>query len=108
MQHLDDVRPLQEFIEGRKIKPGGEGIDDAFEICLARRRHLDQAELGIIGLVAQEFGVQRQIGRARKLAQKGRQRLVGFDNPHQAVIADSAPRVSKNRNIGQEKCSPSA
>ena len=55
------------------------------------RRHLDQAELGIIGLVAQEFGVQRQIGRRRQLGDKGRQRLIGFHNPHRAVIADSAP-----------------
>ena len=57
------------------------------------RGHLDQAELGIIGLVAQEFGVQRQIGRGRKFGQKSRQRLVGFDDPHPAVIADSARKV---------------
>ena len=55
----------------------------------AGRRHLDQAELGIIGLVAQEFGVQRQIGRLAQLRHKGAQGLVGLDNPHCGVLADS-------------------
>ena len=79
MQHLDDVGPPDQLVEGRQVDAGRQGIDDALD---ARRRHLDQAELGIIGLVAQEFGIQRQIGRLRQFGHKGLKRFVRFDNPH--------------------------
>ena len=79
MHHLDDVGPGDQLVERLQIHARREGIDDALD---AGSGHLDQAQLGIIGLVAQEFGIQRQIGSAAKFGQKGCQRLVCFDNPH--------------------------
>jgi len=84
MQHLDDTGPLDELVEGREIDAGGEGVDDPLD---AWRRHLDQAQLGIIGLVAQEFGVQRQIGRRRQLGDEGLEVVTAIHNPHRMVIA---------------------
>ena len=79
MHHLDDVGTGDQLVKGRKVDAGGEGVDDALDTGCG---HLDQAQFGVIGLVAQELGVQRQIGGAAKFAQKGRQCLIGFYNPH--------------------------
>ena len=100
MQHLDDVGPLQQLVERRQVDARRQGIDDRLRAC-RRARHLDQAKLGIIGLVAQEFGVQRQIGRASKLGDQGRR------GPHVVstirigtVIADSTARGRKFARCG--------
>ena len=79
MQHLHDVVTADQVVKRLQVEARGKGIDNAFA---ARRRHLYQAQFGIIGLVAQEFGVQRQIGRARQFGHKSLQRVIGLDYSH--------------------------
>ena len=92
MQNLDDVGPLEQFIERRQVEAGGEGINDRFHTgrVAIGRRHLDEAQFGVIGLVAQKFGIQGQVRRLGEVGNQGDQRLVGIHDPHGTVIADSA------------------
>jgi hypothetical protein len=66
VEDLDGFRP-QEAEEGREIEVIGQGIDDAVGAGSGR---LDQAELGPIGLVADEFGVEGHIGALFELGAK--------------------------------------
>ena len=89
VQDLHDAGRFEQLVEGRQVDAVGEGIDDRLD---PRRRHLDQAQLGPIGLVAHELGIEREIGRARKFADEGLQIRCVFYDPHRTVIPDSRPK----------------
>jgi hypothetical protein len=103
MQHFHNVRPRDQLVERLEVQPRRQRINDAFH---PRRRDLDQAQLGVIGLVAQEFGIQRQVGSARQLGQERCKVFVILDYPHGA--GDSRIRRFRGAFLPYGGVSPTA
>src|SRR5215204_2387640 len=89
MEHLDDALVGHEVEEGLQVDAGRERID---EQALVRRRHLDEAELRVIGRLAHELrvdGDERVLGETRT----GRCKVRGRgDEIHRPAIAEAARR----------------
>ena len=68
---------MQEIVEGLQIEAVRHRIDDGLD---SGGGHLHQAELRPIGLVAHEFGIERDVGRRPKLGRERLQPLGGIDN----------------------------
>jgi hypothetical protein len=76
MEDLDRRLMAEKVVKRRQRQALGQRIDQHRLAFLAGQRHLDQAQLGIIGPLAQEFGVDGDIGLALAFAKGARASVV--------------------------------
>ena len=93
VEDLDDVAVAEELVERVERQPVGERVDQHRAlVALAGAGELHQAELGVVGALAQELGVDGDVGVARGLGAEAGQR-VGLGDRGQAA----APRAAALR-----------
>jgi hypothetical protein len=73
--------------ERRQLDPLGQRVDEnGAVVAAARQRQLHQAELGVIGPLAQKLGIDGDIGLGRGLGAEGRKRVGRGNGLHPASL----------------------
>ena len=76
MEHLDDAAVAEELVERVERQPVGQRVDQHRAlVALAGPRELHEAELRIVGPLAQELGVDGDVGQPAASAQKRGERV---------------------------------